>query len=780
MRSTQAFRFVPFFLSSLCSLCICCESLAEAPVASYIFPPGGQRGKAIDIRVGGLFLHGKCGFEMLGTGVEADKELRGVPTRWIEGPLLPLPDSQQAEDYPRDVAGKVRIAADAPLGTRPWRVWTSQGATPSLRFVVGDLQEIVKDDDTVGPVEVQLPITANARIFPRERVDVYTFTAQKGQTICCEVVAARLGSPLDARVEVRDAQGRRLAENDDHFGADPFARFTAPADGKYEVRVLDTQNRGGPAYVYRLTITAGPHVDRTYPLGGRRGTIVKVDLMGQGLPAHAEIAIPKDATDDYGHALVIAGKTTNQLLLHVDDLPEFLEAEPNDAADKAVRVEFPGMLNGRIDKPGDVDCWAVALKKGVASEFDLRGQRLGSPIQGMLTLCDDAGKELAKAEGDGATGDPVLRFTPPTDGTYFLRVSDRFRSRGGPAFAYRVRAAAPATPDFRLTIPADALTLPRGGQVQLRVTAERLGGFADAIPITIEGLPEGVTVAGNIPAKQNLGTLTLKADATAKIHAVRLVVRGAAKVGETMVTRTAVLSSSRGTPDIDSMLLGVALPTPFKIIGAHDMRWAPRGTIHKRKYRIERTGYDGPIEVCLADRQARHLQGVIGPVITVPAGATEFEYGVQLPPWMETGRTCRVCVMGVATIKDGDVEHGVSFSSVKPDEQIIVVVEPERLSIEADKKSFAAAPGKTIEVPVRVTRGKGLKGAVTIELANAVKGFTVEAVVIAEGSERGTLTLKFAEQLPMTLPTSLVLRATIMEKDQPVIGEARIELLTDR
>ena len=36
--------------------------------------------------------------------------------RWH--PLLPLPDSQQAEDYPRDMAGEIRIAADAALGAQ--------------------------------------------------------------------------------------------------------------------------------------------------------------------------------------------------------------------------------------------------------------------------------------------------------------------------------------------------------------------------------------------------------------------------------------------------------------------------------------------------------------------------------------------------------------------------------------------------------------------------------------------------------------------------------------
>ena len=38
------------------------------------------------------------------------------------------------------------------------------------------------------------------RIFPRGNVDDWSFALRKGQTVTCEVNAARLGSPLDARV----------------------------------------------------------------------------------------------------------------------------------------------------------------------------------------------------------------------------------------------------------------------------------------------------------------------------------------------------------------------------------------------------------------------------------------------------------------------------------------------------------------------------------------------------------------------------------------------------
>ncbi len=750
---------------------------ADPPVASYIFPAGGQRGQIIDVRVGGLNLHDSCGFEMLGPGVAADKSLRRTKTVWFEGPVLPLPDSQQQEDYPKDTAGRVTIAADAAPGLRHWRLWTAQGSTPAMKFVVGDLPEVVEQeiDGEPVPVEVKPPVTINGRIFPREDIDVWAFAATKGQTFTCEVNAARLGSPLDARLEVLDPDGRRLAEKVAD-GTDPLLRFTAPTDGKYSVRIHDVSFHGGQAYVYRLTITADPYVDRVYPLGGRRGGTTKFEPSGQRLPAGpVAVALPADGPADYAHRLDVGGKLTNVILLDLDDLPEYLEGQPKGP------VAVPAVLNGRIAKPGDAGNWDITLKKGEAVDVELRAGRLGSPLRGVLILLDAAGKELARADAAGTgQADPSLRFTPPADGTYRVRVEERFRHRGGSDFAYRLRVAPPSgTRDFRLTLPADALSVNRGQQAKLKVTAERIGGFNEPIVLTVDGLPPGVTAASTtVTPAQSAVEITLKAEAGARIQGSRLTVRGSAKVGDQTVTRTAVLRGGRGVPDVDSVLLAVSLPTPFKVVGEYDMRWAARGTVHHRKYRLERDGYDGPVEVMLADHQARHLQGVTGSTITVPAGATEFDYPVTLPPWMEMGRTSRTCVMAVATIKDGDGVHTVSFTSINPNEQLIAVIEPDPLGVETERGSITAEPGKTVAVAVTVTRAKALAGPVKVELiVPAHMGFlTADPVELAAGQDRAVLPVRFAADArgPYNMP--VVIRATLMRKGEPVVGEAKLDV----
>ena len=751
---------------------------ANPPVAAYIFPAGGQRGRTVNIRLGGLFLHKKCGFEMLGPGVKAPDSVQRTRTIWFEGSLLPLPDSQQAEDYPKDMAGQVHIDRNAPLGLRYWRLWTAQGATPAKRFMVGDLPEIVEDEiegDPV-PIPVTLPVTINGRIFPREDVDIWTLHARKGQTIHCEVHAARLSSPLDARLEVRDPQGRTLAETVGQNGGDPKLHFTAPAEGEYQVRVHDVRFQGGQAFVYRLTLTADPHVERFYPLGGRRGHTVKLEVAGHGLPqSSVEVGLPAHAATAYLHYLKVGDKRTNGLLLDVDGLPEYLEAEPNDEPARTKPYSVPAIFNGRIDKPGDVDYWSWTGRKGETYVFELRAAGLGSPLDGILAICDVSGKVLASAEAAAGKLDPVLQFTVPADATYLLRVQDRFRSRGGKEYAYRVRCDRPGPPGFRLWLESDALTLLRKGQAKLKITAERLGGFKGPITLNVAGLPPGITVTGTtLTQGQAAVDLQFKADEKAAIKVSRLTVEGSA-IDTKQIARLVV---PRGAPELSTVLLAVGLPTPFQIKGEYVMGFAPRGTIHKRRYRIERGGYSGPLEVSLADRQARHLQGASGPTIVVPAGASEFTYAAFLPPWMETGRTSRVCVMGVATINEPDgTEHQVSFSSVNQNEQLVAVVGPGKLALEVERTALTAVAGKSLSLPVRIRRGQGLQGPVRVALVvpTHIQGITGE-VSIPAGQEQGQLAISCAMQLhgPFNMPATV--RATLIHDGQPVIAEAKVEI----
>jgi pre-peptidase len=769
---------------------------AEPPTIAYTFPAGGQRGTAVDVRIGGHFLHDKAEFLMTGPGVQAASTIERMNTVWFEGPLIKQPASQQKEDYPKDYLNRIEIAADAPLGVRFFYAGTSQGLTPPERFVIGDLPEIIEDElnGSSETNKVALPVTVNGRIFPREDVDDWLFAAKAGQVITCEVNAARIGSGLDSRLEVRDPKGRLIAENSDYFGLDSFVRFTAPEDGHYTVRIHDIRFDGLQHFVYRLTISPGAWLDHVYPLGGRRGSAVSLQLFGANLASdRVEFAVPADAAAIVEKpGLTEAAGLLSNALFATDDLPEHLETEPNDETAQAKAIELPALVNGRIAQPSDVDLWTFAGKKGDTWQFDLKASRLGSKLDGVLTLLGPLDKQIATAD-DLANGqtDCVLTATLPEDGNYTLRIEDRLGSRGGPEFAYRVRIGSVRETPLRLTLPVDAVTLLRGNEVRVKLLAERPQSFADEIPLSVENLPEGVTVANDLKlAKgQNQIDFVVKADANAKVATSRLRVVGKWKVGEEERSTVAMVQRQPGDPSSSELRLRVGLPTPFKLKGIFETKYVPRGSVFTRRCRVERNGFTGPLWVEIADRQARHLQGVTGPRLTIPADVSEIEYPFSLPPWMEVGRTSRSClaILGEITEPDGS-KHLVSHTSQEQNEQAIVIVEPNRLSLETTQATVRRVAGSEVRIPIRVSRATGLRGVVRIEgsMPPHVRDVRVDPVELPDGTAVGEVTFRFdATPTPLaagdgTSPASVrvKLRATMLdERGLPVIDEIDVRVI---
>ena len=262
---------------SLCVLCVLCgESSAPPtrPSASYIFPAGGQRGTTVDVRVGGLFLHDKCGVRGRPAPASPRRRTSRPPSRiWFEGPVLPLPESQQQEDYPADMRGQgdgregraARAAAAVAL-------FTSQGGGGRAGVRRRRAARGGREGDRRrrrSRSAIKLPVTANGRVFPREDIDLWEFDAEAGKTVTAFVHAAvdqlaarRRSSTSSTRTETwsRSRCCTRAS------GTDARVRFTPKAAGKYRVRITDARTLGGPAYVYRLTVTTDDVPEFHFPL----------------------------------------------------------------------------------------------------------------------------------------------------------------------------------------------------------------------------------------------------------------------------------------------------------------------------------------------------------------------------------------------------------------------------------------------------------------------------------------------------------------------------------
>ena len=761
---------------------------ADSPSADYIFPAGGQRGTTVEFRVGAHFLHGGAPFEMSGTGLVASKCIERTQTIWFEGPIVLKPKSQAGENYPKDHTGRVTIAPDAQLGIHYWRLWTSQGAVDSKPFIVGNLPEVVEQeiDGQPIPAHVQLPVTINGRIFPREDVDLWQFKATSGQSITCEVRASRFGSPLDSRLEVYDPQGNRVAENTDFFGTDSFLRFVAPMDGTYQIKIYDSLFRGLQQYVYRLTVTADSYVDQVYPLGGRLGSILHVQLSGQNVPSKPlEIALQPRSPGIVEQRFPIDGVLSNPVLFDISPWDEHLEQEPNNTSEQKNQpiIVPPAVLNGRIDHPKDRDNWKIQVSQGQIFQLSVTTVRFGSLLDAVVRIVDPTGKQLTQFGASPSNpAEAKTQFTFPEDGLFRIEIQDLFPERGGPRYAYRLKIEPPDSPDFHLKLPSDSLTVLRNGQAKFKVTAERLNGMNGDITLQVKGLPEDVHVSTTtISSDKKEAELTFNATEKAKIHTAYLTIFGTASMGNTKQTRPAILSSPAGVPARQDVLLAVAMPTPFKLDGVEfQTSYAARGTIHRRRFRIDWGDYRGPLQLLLADRQIRHLQGVTGPMIEIPHGQTEVFYPLFVPTWLEMNRTSRSVVMAVGIVKDEDgVPHRVSFSSGAVKDQVIMLTAPCPLNIRAQRLSFRAIPHQSVEVPVTIARGVLKPAPVTVELLvpTHIQGLRSERLTIASDKNTGNLKIHFEEKLgPFNMP--IAIRATTTVGNDRVVAETHIEFVS--
>ena len=201
-------------------------TLGEVPYVTSIFPTGGQRGETIAVV--------------------------------LAGPNVP-PGSQQQVMISEDRYTLQDLLADLP-----------GHGSQVLTLVRGDLPESLEaepntDRAAAGPLVMQT--TVNAHFEQPADEDWYRFTAEAGKGVVLETLAQRhFRAPVDTSLEVYDAGGKKLAENDDGSlfmgqvwhdfeSADSRLVFQPPAGGEYFVRVTSSSGVYGPPAVYRLSLT---------------------------------------------------------------------------------------------------------------------------------------------------------------------------------------------------------------------------------------------------------------------------------------------------------------------------------------------------------------------------------------------------------------------------------------------------------------------------------------------------------------------------------------------
>ena len=92
------------------------------------------------------------------------------------------------------------------------------------------------------------------KIERAQDVDVYSIESKPAQKLTIEVIARRLGSPLDASLTLLDQHGTILASSDDAGDStDSQIEFTSPG-GRLYIVVSDANDQGSAAHGYRLNV----------------------------------------------------------------------------------------------------------------------------------------------------------------------------------------------------------------------------------------------------------------------------------------------------------------------------------------------------------------------------------------------------------------------------------------------------------------------------------------------------------------------------------------------
>ncbi|MFI5379642.1 MAG: PPC domain-containing protein [Tepidisphaerales bacterium] len=535
------------------------------PGLAAIEPHVVQAGQTGEIILRGENLQGANGIYLAGGGgLTADIVIHA--TRIVG---QPAPSDTAA----REVHVRLSAAADAPRGVRELRVVTPLGVSRPLSLVVDEYPVVAESSDNNTPAKarkVQLPAIIAGSMRRSGQIDYYRFAAKKGQRLIFDVVASRIGSRLDSSLYLYNDKGRQVAHDEDTNDLDSFIDYEVPADGEYVLRINDLRFQGGGDFPYHIRSGEIPYVRSIFPLGGKRGGQVSIDLVGENLdrPRMDMVLRPEQPTGSMRIFASTPRGLTNPRSFDVGDLPETCEKEPNDQLAQANAISLPVAVNGRIDPSGDVDQFRFTVPTTQPVVVEALAARFGSNLDALLTLTDAAGNVLQRAnDTPGLSGDARLeiRETDPKK-EYVVRVTDLL-GRGGADFPYRLRIAptVPEAPDFELLFQGGEPRLTRGAHTRLWVQARRKGNFAGDINVTLEGLPPGVTatplVIGGKDSGSGLLILTAAPDARPGFYPMKLV--ASARIGQTPIARSLPLRGSVEQPP--GVLLSVLESSPFTV-----------------------------------------------------------------------------------------------------------------------------------------------------------------------------------------------------------------------
>lgn len=199
-----------------------------------------------------------------------------------------------------------------------------------------------------------------------------------------------------------------------------------------------------------------PILEAIFPNGAQAGHRVEVTVSGNNLNSvqtlrsnapdfrceklgPSEFALVFSSATDVGQydlwAVAETGISTPRTFV-VGTRPELTETEPNEESNKTLSVPLGTVINGRCERPGDVDSFQFRAVSGQRVIIECSAERIDSRLRAVMEVFDSQGRRLAVNRGYFGI-DPLIAFQVPAEGTYTVRIQD-LDSAGSPLHYYRL------------------------------------------------------------------------------------------------------------------------------------------------------------------------------------------------------------------------------------------------------------------------------------------------------------------------------------------------------
>jgi len=748
------------------------EAVGEPPRISDIQPAGVCRGVASEVTFSGSNL--------------------GPNPRLIAPFALELQPGASASGGDASWVVRLTVAPETAVGDYPIRVQTDDGLSNALLFSVGQLPQVVEQEpnDTFETAQVleTLPIVVEGRAAAND-VDHFRFAGKRGERLVIDAQCGRIGSGVDPAIRLTTGAATRrfVAAADDSPGLLTDARLVAdlPEDGDYVIEVSDSRYQGGGRPIYRLVIGELPMAEEIYPLGGREGDTVGLELRGgtlQGTEIAAVQLQPLAGTRLHPPRIEVPwnrppGRTPPVMdveslpPLAVETLPEL--REPAHPSAPPLRAAAPVVLNGRIDPPGDEDRFVLAVNPGDRLRIAVQAASLGSALDGVLRVLGAADAEIAtaddtkidiKGQPEGLLSpDPALELTVPAELREVTVALKDLEGRGGTGFAYRI-VVTPIGPTFSVALNQPELSIPKGGHAVVGVTVPRKD-YPGPITLSLTDPPAGVSFRpARIAAEQTVGALSISAAPDASFSATHLKIVGRAEgtVPIEVAATAEIVFAQLGTVPIravaqSGLAVAPALPTPVTFESSPD----PIEVAH---------GFAGSIPLKLTRTEGAEGDLVVAP-LPLPPGISVAEAtiaGNATDGTLEV-KTTLAAALGFTTLAfqaKGNIGGRERLFAVPA--VTIQIVRPAELQLAS--ATLELTPGSPAELKGKLLRKGAFREPVTIKLNGLPAGVQAESLTVPPDQSEFALPITVEESAkPAEVTAQAVLEFKVETKDYPSI-----------